>query len=115
MTADKIKSGLAAIIAMSGIGAYYYLTGQPTYMRVGAMFGLFILAIVVFAISQPGKDFFVYAKESVDEAKRVTWPTRKEAMQATGMVFVFVTIMALFLWGVDGILLWLTQKLLSQG
>jgi preprotein translocase subunit SecE len=114
MTADKFKAGLAAIIAISGIAAYYWLTGQPNYVRLGAMFGLIVLGAIVFAFSQPGKEFLVYAKESIDEAKRVTWPTRKEAMQATLMVFVFVVIMALFLWGVDSGLLWLTQKLLGR-
>jgi preprotein translocase subunit SecE len=113
MTVEKVKSGLAALIAISGIVAYYWLTGQPNYVRVGAMFGCFVVAIVVFALSESGKEFFAYAKESIDEAKRVVWPTRKEAMQATLMVFVFVFIMALFLWGVDAILLWLTQKFLG--
>ncbi len=35
------------------------------------------------------------------EAKKVTWPERKETMQATLMVFVMVIFIALFLWLVD--------------
>ena len=49
------------------------------------------------------------------EAKKVVWPTRKEAMQTTGIVFVFVFVMAMFLWLVDAGLLWVTQRLLGQG
>jgi preprotein translocase subunit SecE len=34
----------------------------------------------------------------------VVWPTRKEAMQITAIVFGFVLTMAIFLWGTDKIL-----------
>jgi preprotein translocase subunit SecE len=34
----------------------------------------------------------------------VVWPTRKEAMQITAIVFGFVLVMALFLWGTDKLL-----------
>ena len=35
---------------------------------------------------------------------KVVWPTRKEATQMTGIVFGFVLVMALFLWGADKLL-----------
>lgn len=35
------------------------------------------------------------------EAKKVTWPDRKETLQATIIVFVMVVFIALFLWLVD--------------
>ena len=45
--------------------------------------------------------------ESIAEGRKVVWPSRKEAMQATGMVFVFVAVLALFMWMVDSGLTWL--------
>ena len=65
-------------------------------------------------LSQPGKDFVVYAQESVAEAKKVVWPTRKEATQMTGMVFVFVFVLALFMWLVDSGLSWLFYDILLK-
>ena len=56
-----------------------------------------------------------FAKDSVDEAKRVVWPTRKEAMQTTGIVFVFVVLMALFIFGVDTLLASIVRTLTSRG
>jgi len=44
------------------------------------------------------------------EAKKVTWPERKETMQATIMVFVMVIFIALFLWLVD----WGLSSLVKQ-
>jgi preprotein translocase subunit SecE len=110
---EKIKVWIAGLIAAAGIASYYGLSTQPTLARVGAMLGLLVLAVVVLWFSQSGKDFVAYAKDSVSEAKRVTWPTRKEAMQSTVAVFIFVFLMGLFLWFVDSILLWITQKLLG--
>jgi preprotein translocase subunit SecE len=40
----------------------------------------------------------------VKETKKVVWPSRREAMQITGVVFGFVLVMALFLWGTDKLL-----------
>jgi preprotein translocase subunit SecE len=65
--------------------------------------------------TEAGRTFLAFARESWEEAKRVVWPTRKETLQTTGVVFVFVFAMALFLWMVDTGLLWVTQKVLGSG
>ena len=46
------------------------------------------------------------------EVKKVVWPTRKEAGQMTGYVFVFVVLMALFLWLTDKTLEWALYDLI---
>ena len=45
----------------------------------------------------------------------MVWPTRKETLQTTAIVFGFVVVMALFLWPVDASLLWMVKKLIGQG
>jgi len=53
-----------------------------------------------------------FMREVRAEAKKVVWPDRKEAAQATFMVLVMVIFVALFLWGVDSILGWLVRKVI---
>ncbi len=53
-----------------------------------------------------------FLREVQAEAKKVVWPERKEAMQATLMVVLMVIFVALFLWAVDGILGWLVRKVI---
>ncbi len=53
-----------------------------------------------------------FMREVKAEAKKVVWPERKEALQATLMVLVMVVFVAMFLWVVDGILGWLVQKVI---
>lgn len=112
---DKIQIVIAVAILLGGVAAFYLLADKPMITRVGAMLGLMVLAGVVGWFSAPGREFAVYAKESVDEAKKVVWPTRKEAMQSTGIIFVFVFIMAVFLWIVDWSLTFGISKFIGHG
>ena len=112
---DKIQIVIAVLILIGGLAAFYLLVDKPMIARVGAMLGLFVVAGLVGYYSAPGREFGQYAVESVDEAKKVVWPTRKETMQSTGVIFVFVLIMALFLWVVDWSLTYFLTKFIGQG
>mgnify|MGYP000017293932 CR=1 FL=1 len=46
----------------------------------------------------------LFLSQVMFELKKVVWPTRKEATQMTLVVFAFVFVMALFLWGTDKLL-----------
>ena len=45
-----------------------------------------------------------FLKEVRQEVSKVTWPTRKETILTTAMVFVMVFILSLFFLGVDQVL-----------
>ena len=113
--ADKIKMVAAALLAAAGVGGFYYLDQSPMIVRVASVLAGLAAGAGVFWTSEPGKQFHVFAQESVGETKKVVWPTRKETLQTTGIVFAFVVVMAMFLWMVDASLLWVGKKLLGQG
>jgi preprotein translocase subunit SecE len=116
MLAERIKIAVAALVAVAGLFAFYALVDkQPTVVRVLILLGSFALGVGVMWFTEAGRTFLAFARESTEEAKRVVWPTRKETLQTTGVVFAFVFVMAVFLWIVDWGLLWITQKLLGQG
>lgn len=112
---ERIKIAVAALIAVGGLFAFYALGDRALVIRLGALLGSFAVGVVVMWFTEAGRIFAAFARESWEEAKRVVWPTRKETLQTTGVVFVFVFTMALFLWVVDTGLLWITQKLLGTG
>jgi preprotein translocase subunit SecE len=70
---------------------------------------------VIIAASTPGKEFFAFAQEAWQEAGRVSWPTRKETIQTTAIVFGFVVIMALILFSIDTTLAWIVKLLTGRG
>ena len=112
---DKVQVAVAIAVFIAGLVAFYWLSDRPTIARVGAMVGCFALATTIGWFTGPGRDFVHFAHESVEEAKKVVWPSRKETLQTTGVVFLFVFIMAVFLWIVDWGLLWATQKVIGHG
>ena len=99
--ADKAKLVAAALLLLGGIVAFYVLSRMDLWVRVIALIALVALAVALFFTSESGKQLIAFGKESVREVKKVVWPTRKEALQNTAMVFGFVFVMALFLWITD--------------
>ena len=103
-SADKAKLALAALAITAGVIGFYALAGQSGFIRAAALVGGLLLAVAFAWSSQMGRDFIDFARESVRETKKVFWPSRKEATQITGVVFGFVVVMAIFLWGTDKLL-----------
>ncbi len=110
--ADKAKLALAIAAVLAGIGGFYYLGQQPMVVRVASVLGGLILGFAIAWLSEPGRRFIGFARESYAETRRVVWPDRKETLQTTIAVFAFVFTMALFLWMVDKGLEWVLYDLI---
>ena len=103
---DKFKVALAVVAAIAGVIGFFYLKGQnkPALVAGGALLAGLVFAALLLWTSTSGRDFLNFGKESIREVKKVVWPTRKEATSITLIVFAFVVVMALFLWGTDKLL-----------
>ncbi len=109
MMLDRIKIGLAVACIIAGVWGYYYFGNAALVLRVLMVLGGLVIAGIVAYTSQPGKEFFAFAQEAWQEAGRVSWPTRKETVQTTAIVFGFVVVMALFLFAIDQTLAWVVH------
>ncbi|MGI9399786.1 MAG: preprotein translocase subunit SecE [Rhizobiaceae bacterium] len=58
---------------------------------------------------------FTFLQQVRSETSKVTWPSRRETLISTVMVFVMVLIAALFFLAVDQVLGWGVGLLLSLG
>jgi preprotein translocase subunit SecE len=103
-TADRMKIGLAMLAIIAGLAGFYLLSQQALVLRIAAVLIGLAVAAGIAATSEPGKRFFAFGRESVAETKKVVWPSRKETIQTTAVVFGFVAIMALSIWAVDKII-----------
>jgi preprotein translocase subunit SecE len=110
--ADKIKVSIAVMLLLSGIAGFYVLADSAMVLRVASVLGGIVAGIAVAWTSAPGREFLLFAQESVTETKKVVWPTRKESFQTAGAVFAFVVAMAVFLWITDKGLEYLMYDLL---
>ncbi|MEM1131886.1 preprotein translocase subunit SecE [Alterisphingorhabdus coralli] len=61
------------------------------------------------AKTSPGE----FVRQVRAETSKVVWPTRQETLVTAVMVFIMMTILALFFLGVDTFFNWIVQSLLS--
>jgi preprotein translocase subunit SecE len=108
---DKVKLGIAVLLVALGLAGYYWLGESALVLRILAVVAGIIAGGVVAWFSTPGREFALFAGESLAEVKKVVWPTRKETMQTTAAVFAFVVVMAVFLWLSDKTLEWVLYEL----
>jgi preprotein translocase subunit SecE len=101
---DKLKIVVALALVAAGIAGFYYLADSAGIYRALALIGGFVAGGAVAWFTQPGKDFFNFSREAWAETKKVVWPSRKETLQTTAVVFGFVVIMAVFLFATDKVL-----------
>jgi len=110
--ADKARLALSAVGLVGAVVAFYLLSAQPLWLRVGVLLAVWAVALVVFFTSEPGKQLIAYGRDAIRETKKVVWPSRQEATQMTAYVFAFVVVMALLLWFTDKSLEWLLYSVI---
>jgi preprotein translocase subunit SecE len=108
---DKVKLGIAVVLVALGLVGYYWLGESALVLRILAVVAGLVAGAAVAWFSAPGREFALFAGESLGEVKKVVWPTRKETMQTTAAVFAFVVVMAVFLWLSDKTLEWVLYEL----
>lgn len=111
---NKFKLILAIFSIIAGVVGFYYLRDSAMVIRVLVFLLGFLLAITIAWFTNQGKQFYVFSRESTDEARRVVWPNRKETIQTAGVVFAFVVAMAIFLWLVDAGLMAIVRHVMDQ-
>jgi preprotein translocase subunit SecE len=101
---DRVKIVVAGLLVVAGLVGFYYFSALPLVARVVMVLVGIGAGIGVGLLSEPGRRFAEFARESVSEVKKMVWPTRKESFQIAAAVFGFVVLMAVFLWAVDKVL-----------
>jgi len=111
-TADKAKLGVALVLVIAAVVAFYALSAQGGLVQWASLLVCLLLAVVVFFTSMHGRQLVGFGRDAWREVQKVVWPARKEAMQMTAYVFGFVFLMALFLWVTDKTIEWVFYDLI---
>ena len=97
---DRVKLILAILVVVAGVVGFYLLRDQALIFRVLSVIGGLVLGGLIAWTSTQGR-LLAFLRESWQETRRVVWPTKKETWSVTLYVFLFVVVMAIFLWLVD--------------
>lgn len=111
---ERQKMILVGALATLGVLAYFLLPSSRHWVQVTAVLAGLLAAAGVFMTSDRGQASLGFVRESVAEAGKVVWPSRKEVVQTTGVIMLMVSVIAVFLWVVDFSLLWLVQFIMRQ-
>lgn len=112
---DKLKLVVATLPLVAALTAFYYFSDASLLLRILGLVAAVAVGIAIAMQTAIGKQTMVFLAESRTEVRKVVWPDRKETLQTTGVVMVMVVVVALFLWGVDVVLLWAVRALTGQG
>jgi len=111
---DIIKLLIAAGLLLGGLYSYYYFLEVSLPLRVLMVLGGLAAGVTVAMTSTQGQRLWAFIQGARIEIRKVVWPTKQETTQTAIAVFVFTLIMALFFWGLDSFLLWLTRTLVGS-
>jgi len=111
---DILKLLAAAGVLVGGLYSYYYFIEISLPLRVLMVLGGLAAGIGLAMTSVQGRRLRAFVQGSRIEIRKVVWPTKQETTQTAIAVFVFTLVMALFFWGLDSFLLWLTRTLVGS-
>lgn len=101
---DSVKWVIAIGLLAAAVVGNYILGDMSVVVRAIGVIVLVVIAAFIAASTTKGTTFLGFAKESRTEVRKVVWPSRKEATHTTLIVLGATVIVALILWGLDGIL-----------
>jgi preprotein translocase subunit SecE len=111
---DILKLLIAAGVLTGGLFGYYWYLEWSQPLRVLLVLGGTIAGVAIAMTSTQGRRLWAFIQGSRIEIRKVVWPTKQETTQTAIAVFVFTMILALFFWGLDSFLLWLTRTLVGS-
>ncbi|AGH72271.1 preprotein translocase subunit SecE [Edwardsiella piscicida] len=94
---------VAVLLIVAIVGNYIY---RDVSLPLRALAVVVIIAAAggIALMTAQGKATVAFAREARTEMRKVIWPTRQEALHTTLIVAAVTAVMALILWGLDGIL-----------
>ncbi len=111
---DSIKWFFILLLIAGIVFANIFLAEQANTVRLLWNLIASLIVLGAFSFTDKGKRAWNFAKDARVELRKVVWPSRQEAIHSTIMIIVVVVITALFLWGIDSILLWLIGFVTGQ-
>lgn len=108
---DFLKWTLVFSLLVVGLAANYYW--HDFFWSLRFALGIILVCVILglVAWTKKGKAAWGFVGQARVEMRKVVWPARKETMQVAIMIVIVVMLMAIILWCVDSVLMWVVSKL----
>ena len=111
---DWLKWLVAVTLLLAAMVANHYYSEISMLWRTAVWLIVLVISGFVASKTEKGRWVVEFFRESRMELRKVVWPTREEVVQTTLVVAAMVVILALLLWGMDGVLVWMIGWLTGQ-
>ena len=101
---ESVKWLVAIALLAGAVVGNHMFADQSVLLRAIGVVVAIAAGLAIASQTFKGRTFLAFAKEARIEVRKVGWPTRQETTHTTLIVMVATVIMALILWGLDGIL-----------
>lgn len=101
---ESVKWLVAIALLAGAVVGNHMFADQSVLLRAIGVVVAIAAGLGIASQTNKGRTFLAFAKEARIEVRKVIWPTRQETTHTTLIVMVATVIMALILWGLDGIL-----------
>lgn len=101
---ESVKWLVAIALLAGAVVGNHMFADQSVLLRAIGVVVAIAVGLAIASQTFKGRTFLAFAKEARIEVRKVVWPTRQETTHTTLIVMVATVIMALILWGLDGIL-----------
>ncbi|MDO4878216.1 MAG: preprotein translocase subunit SecE [Neisseria sp.] len=102
----KLITSAAILAAAAWLSNSPYIAGAPAFLKNALMPVSILLALFVFMLGN-FRRLIKYIFDSTEELKKVVWPSKAYTIRMTGFVIVFISLLTIFLYGVDALISWL--------
>ena len=109
---SKLSLPVSGVIALSSVIAFQAYGEESDLFRGLVLFVGITFSLIIALMSSSGRIFLVFFKDSIVEAKKVVWPTKKETIQTVLIVFAFVVVVSAFLWLADKFYEWFLYSII---
>ena len=103
--------GLVFILLAATVVGNSVFAEKSLLIRVVAVVIAFAAAAITALQTLQGKALLTFSRESIKEVRKVVWPTRQETIQTTLIIFAVVAVVGLFLFLLDGALIWAVDSI----
>ena len=112
---DGLKWSAVIVLMGAALTGFYYYPEQSLLLRVIGLLVVVGVSLAIVLQTEKGRVGWGFVRDARTEVRKVVWPTRKETVQTTLLVMAMVTLVAIFLWMLDGLLAWIVRMLLGTG
>lgn len=110
---DGLKWSLVFVLLAAAVVGNSLYSELSVVLRATVVVALVAVSFGVAAMTAKGKAAIAFARESRMEVRKVVWPTRQETLHTTLIVLAVTVVMALILWGIDGVMVRLVRIITS--